>query len=98
MRALTLPVTVRPEAVREGRPSVHPVKLPTTRPSGPVEESDTAGLAEAAVFCAVVLARHAGTEDFVLPVLPDGPGGRAVHVPVYLTVRPSYRALLEDVK
>ncbi|MFG2473008.1 amino acid adenylation domain-containing protein [Streptomyces canus] len=86
-------MTDRSKAAHGGRPSLHKVALPGSpgRDHGP-------GLAEAVVACAVVLARYAGTDSFVLPVLPEGPDGRTVHLPVDLTAQPSYRVLLADVR
>ncbi|MFL5998521.1 MAG: non-ribosomal peptide synthetase [Streptomyces sp.] len=86
-------MTDRSRASHGGRPSLHKVALPGS--PGP---DHGPGLAEAAVACAVVLARYAGTDSFVLPVLPEGPDGRTVHLPVDLTAQPSYRVLLADVR
>ena len=93
MQALTLPVTARRTEAHGGGPSVHEVTLP-----GTPERDDGPGLAEAVTVCAVVLARYAGADDFVLPVVTGSPARRTTRIAVDLNGPPSYRALLANVR
>ncbi|MFD6169027.1 non-ribosomal peptide synthetase [Streptomyces coeruleorubidus] len=100
MQPLLLPVA-RERATAAGPPgtaSVHPVRLPAQWLRPAQDGTGVPGLAEATAVCAVVLARHAGADGFVLPVLPAGPPARPAAVPVDLTGNPTFRQLLTHVR